>query len=496
MQPKIYIKQLIIGRVQPVDIVYFLSRRNIMKNSFSKNLKKLRKEEGLSQEQLAELLGVSRQSVSKWETSDAYPEMDKILFLCNEFNLNINDLLNGDITEVKHKNETIKEINKGINKIVNFFVDSLTMFFQMTLKSKLKFIFELFFLGFVLIMIFLVIGQVFESVMSSLIYNLFPSKIVMIIKSLLAFVYYAMAAFLSLIVIVEIVNNRYLKYFNENTLETNFVIEKHYEGLLNEEMHVETKKKEKQIIIRDPEDSGYEVSSFLIKIIRFTLKALLALFLIPLIVLILFLAFGFVLSFLVYKTGFFFIGLLIILIPSIVIVAFLVILIANVLFNRKSNFKAFIYTTIISLVMIGLGSGLVTIGSLQFDIINEYDSNVFKGKEVILDMNPNLQIQSYNLMDEIKYIEADIDKIKIEYEYNSLLCPNEKDNHINILDYEERYLVEINCYSNNHIQFLKASLKNINENKRIGFSDKIYNVRIYGSEENLKIIKENTNYNH
>lgn len=48
-----------------------------MKNNLSKNLKRLRKEENLSQEQLADLLGVSRQSVSKWETEDAYPEMEK-----------------------------------------------------------------------------------------------------------------------------------------------------------------------------------------------------------------------------------------------------------------------------------------------------------------------------------------------------------------------------------------------------------------------------------
>ena len=48
----------------------------------SENLKRIRKDNNLSQEQLAEKLGVSRQSVSKWENGEAYPEMDKVLQLC------------------------------------------------------------------------------------------------------------------------------------------------------------------------------------------------------------------------------------------------------------------------------------------------------------------------------------------------------------------------------------------------------------------------------
>ena len=50
---------------------------------FGENLQKLRKEKGISQEQLAEQLGVTRQSVSKWESGASYPEMDKIVTICN-----------------------------------------------------------------------------------------------------------------------------------------------------------------------------------------------------------------------------------------------------------------------------------------------------------------------------------------------------------------------------------------------------------------------------
>lgn len=46
---------------------------------FGDKLIRLRKKNGLSQEELAEKLGVSRQSVSKWESNNTYPETDKIV---------------------------------------------------------------------------------------------------------------------------------------------------------------------------------------------------------------------------------------------------------------------------------------------------------------------------------------------------------------------------------------------------------------------------------
>ena len=49
---------------------------------FGDNLRNLRKAQKMSQEKLAEKVGVSRQSVSKWEIGDAYPEMNNILALC------------------------------------------------------------------------------------------------------------------------------------------------------------------------------------------------------------------------------------------------------------------------------------------------------------------------------------------------------------------------------------------------------------------------------
>lgn len=62
------------------------------------NIQKLRKESGLSQEDLAELLGVSRQAVSKWESDTAQPTMVNIIALARAFDVSIGSLF-GDETE-------------------------------------------------------------------------------------------------------------------------------------------------------------------------------------------------------------------------------------------------------------------------------------------------------------------------------------------------------------------------------------------------------------
>ena len=52
----------------------------------------------MTQEQLALMLGVSRQSVTKWEAEKSYPEMDKLLKLCQIFDVTLDDLVQGDPT--------------------------------------------------------------------------------------------------------------------------------------------------------------------------------------------------------------------------------------------------------------------------------------------------------------------------------------------------------------------------------------------------------------
>ena len=57
----------------------------------------LRKKQGWSQEELAERLGVSRQAVSKWESGQTLPDMDKLLLLSEVFGVTTDYLLKEDV---------------------------------------------------------------------------------------------------------------------------------------------------------------------------------------------------------------------------------------------------------------------------------------------------------------------------------------------------------------------------------------------------------------
>lgn len=67
--------------------------------TIGEKIAKLRKENNYTQEQLADLLGVSRQSISKWESNIAYPETAKLVELGKLFDCSMDYLLKDDVTE-------------------------------------------------------------------------------------------------------------------------------------------------------------------------------------------------------------------------------------------------------------------------------------------------------------------------------------------------------------------------------------------------------------
>lgn len=66
------------------------------KNNIPNNLYELRRQAGLSQEDFAEKLGVSRQAVSKWERGEAYPDIENLIAISEMFSVTLDDLLKSD----------------------------------------------------------------------------------------------------------------------------------------------------------------------------------------------------------------------------------------------------------------------------------------------------------------------------------------------------------------------------------------------------------------
>ncbi len=78
--------------------------------NFSEKLLTLRKANNLTQEQLAEQLDVSRQSISKWESAQATPELDKIVALSAIFDVTTDYLLkSSEIDELSVKTEILEK---------------------------------------------------------------------------------------------------------------------------------------------------------------------------------------------------------------------------------------------------------------------------------------------------------------------------------------------------------------------------------------------------
>ena len=83
---------------------------------FGDNLKSIRKTRKVSQEELADKLGVSRQSVSKWETGENYPSMQNIVCLCEIFKCKMNDLVHEDFEDIDFMDKEIKMSVVKLNK--------------------------------------------------------------------------------------------------------------------------------------------------------------------------------------------------------------------------------------------------------------------------------------------------------------------------------------------------------------------------------------------
>ena len=82
----------------------------------SEKIYKLRRKSGLSQEQLAEKIGVSRQAISKWEGGSSTPELDKLMALSEFFNVTIDELtseqdINADTVDKERK--TVRDSGKS-----------------------------------------------------------------------------------------------------------------------------------------------------------------------------------------------------------------------------------------------------------------------------------------------------------------------------------------------------------------------------------------------
>lgn len=101
------------------------------------NLKKFRKENNLTQQELAEMLDVSDKSISKWELGHTYPSKKNMINIANTLNISIELLLLEELTE---ENQNTKKLSK--NKLISLLVIGCFLFISLNIYYGINLIKE------------------------------------------------------------------------------------------------------------------------------------------------------------------------------------------------------------------------------------------------------------------------------------------------------------------------------------------------------------------
>ena len=95
--------------------------------TIAEKIKKLRKDNNMTQEDLAEKLNVSRQTISKWETDVVIPDADNIVSICKLFNITTDELLDYKVESVQKKRQFIIDMGVLLFGIIGFIVFAILL---------------------------------------------------------------------------------------------------------------------------------------------------------------------------------------------------------------------------------------------------------------------------------------------------------------------------------------------------------------------------------
>lgn len=441
------------------------------------NLKRLRKENNLSQEDLAEKLGVSRQSVSKWESGQAYPEMDKVLQICQMFNLNIDELLNQNIKEVNNAKQSKINVNKYLDDFLDYVTKTIDMFSSMKFKSKIKCIFEQLLISGFLVLIAIIIGALASTLITKLLMFI-PWNYLYVIRNILESIYIILSIIIGLTLLLHIFKVRYLDYYV--IVEEDETIDEGNKEEPKESKKIYLEKKKEKIIIRDPRHSEYRFIKGLLKCILFIVKMIIASFMILLFMSLIFLVVMLILSFLFIKTGLVFLGGLLILLASFVINILVLIICYNFIVGQSTKKNKLALTFLIALISIGVGIASVAIGITKFKIVDSTLDSSYSRTTQEVNMQKDLVIFDYY---GIEYVESDNNNLKIEIRHSDLRTPE--------IILNNNYL-NINIHSSEQDIFksINRIISDINSKKIVDYYNS--DIVIYTTKKNIEILKSNS----
>lgn len=448
---------------------------------FQDKLSKVRKERNLSQEALAEKLGMSRQAISKWESGSSYPDMATIIRVTKVLDCKLEDLLDDDTIGVKKESNT-NNFNTIIKDFLNFITKTYNMFWSMKFKDKIKCIIEILIIIFICYFASYIFGIFLKNTIFN-IFNILPNNIYNYLLTLFKVLYSILMFIISFIITIHLFKIRYLDYYI--TIEDKNSINKTIEEDKTETKKIYNANKREKIIIRDPIHSTNKFVEILIKLIKTLLKVFTTFILLFLIITFIFITFATTISFAWIKYGIIFLGAIIVGLGILNINYILIELIYEFIFDRSYYFKRIFIMFIIGLTLIGIGFGISfnELSKFNFNYTNNYDKNTI----LTLDYNDNMILDD---LDYYKYhnkvvIDNNQDKIIIEvlHDNNIEPCVRNSDNH---------YFIDYNSKNTNVIKYILKDIKN----KKIDFNGYYkYDIKsITISQKNYDKLINNYNY--
>lgn len=448
----------------------------------SDNIKFIRKENNLSQEQFAEKLGVSRQAVSKWESGQSYPEMDKVLLICKLFDYNIDELMNENVKEVNEGNKSKNNINKYVDDFFDFITKTVNLFTIMNFKQKVKCILEQFIVITILFMIISLLASI-GSFFVAVIFGAMPEVAYNCVEGILGFVFAILALTVGIAVFLHIFKIRYLNYYeiekeNDTEIKEEIEIEK---DTLNYEDTTEKNRKER-IIIRDPNHSGAKFLNGIIKIALWFMKFVVSFMTIFFAFIFVGLIISLFVCFLIAGTGLIFFGILLGII-SLLIINFIILKLSyNFIFNQKNNKTSIGVNLLVALILCGISIGILFLEYATFNYI-EYDESFVKKESYSFEMTENLSLNIYS-NNIVKFIETDIEDVEIVVEHSKYY-------YANIINEEETLRLDYGNDKMGFMEMINVLIEDLNKKQLRNYGYlKIY---VYASNENINKLINNEN---
>ena len=452
---------------------------------FGENLQKLRKEKGISQEQLAEQLGVTRQSVSKWESGARYPEMDKIVALCNIFHCDMNVLINKDITEERERKDATGIVKNLFQSAANYVKKTIYLFEHKSFKDIVKLLAQVIIIICV-ILCFSIPFMLLKEIVISLFYtgnNWFS----MFFSKFWEFIFNAGYAVLAIATFLYIFKIKFLD--GEEVVE--IIEEEEVPSKEEKDTGKQPEQKQKVKVVK-VKSNDFNLLDLLSKAITICLKGIFLLFLIPIVIGTIFAIVVFVLLIAVMFQGVFLFGPILLLIGIIVFSIVIIEVILNFIFNLKFSKRRIIITIISSVVVSSIGIGLSIWYFLNLNVIDDVPKGFkLETEEKVYTMSDDFSIHYYDYY-YTDFVEDDSlqdqVRVKIEFYPNINHVQLEEVNDAVFLDFYEVNSISLKKITNCIINDLKnGEVHNYNELGRVKMT-------VTSSKENLEKINQEWDY--